>query len=138
MQGASSDSDHILVRGRYRCKIAYSKYEPNRTTRKFHVDALREASMARRFQLHLEKEFRKLETERVTEEESHIKEDWTHLKEIITEAAEQAIGYQPKIGTREWFDDECRGTLEEKMQLIRNGLKDQQQPKEWNTKDYGK
>ena len=42
--GASSDSDHFLVRGRYRCKIAYSKYEPNITTRRLHVDAVREAS----------------------------------------------------------------------------------------------
>jgi len=37
---ASSKSDHFLVRGRYRCKIAYSKYEPNITTRRPHVDAL--------------------------------------------------------------------------------------------------
>jgi len=47
---ASSDSDHFLVRGRYRCKIAYSKYEPNRTTRRLHVDALRDASTVRKFQ----------------------------------------------------------------------------------------
>ena len=36
-RGASSDSDHFLVRGRYRCKIACSKFEPNGTTR-LHVD----------------------------------------------------------------------------------------------------
>jgi hypothetical protein len=54
--GASSDSDHFLVRGKYRCKTAYNKYEPNRTTRRFHVDALREASTFRRFQ-QLEEEF---------------------------------------------------------------------------------
>jgi hypothetical protein len=56
-RAASSDSDHFLVRGRYRCKIAYSKYEPNRTTRTFHVDALREASTVSRFQQQLEEEF---------------------------------------------------------------------------------
>jgi len=39
-RGASSDSDHYLVRGKYRCKTAYNKYEPNRTTRRFHIDAL--------------------------------------------------------------------------------------------------
>ena len=49
-RGASSDSDHFLVRGRYRYKIAYSKYEPNRTTRRLHVDALQDASMVRRCQ----------------------------------------------------------------------------------------
>jgi endonuclease/exonuclease/phosphatase family metal-dependent hydrolase len=47
-RGASSDSDHYLVRGEYRRKIAYNKHVPNRTTRRFHVDALRESSTARR------------------------------------------------------------------------------------------
>jgi endonuclease/exonuclease/phosphatase family metal-dependent hydrolase len=62
-RGASSDSDHFLFRGKYRSKIAYSKYEPKKTTRRFHVGALRKSSMARRFQLHLDKEFGRLETE---------------------------------------------------------------------------
>jgi len=43
-RGARSDSDHFLVRGRYRTKIAYNKHKPNRTIRRLHVDALREAS----------------------------------------------------------------------------------------------
>jgi endonuclease/exonuclease/phosphatase family metal-dependent hydrolase len=94
-RGASSDSDHYLVRGRYRCKIASSKYEPNRT-RRFHTDAMREASMVTRFQQQLEEEFGKLQTEQATKEESQIEEDWKQLKEVIKEAAEQTIGYQPK------------------------------------------
>jgi hypothetical protein len=53
-RGASSDSDHYLVIGKYSCKITYSKYEPNRTTRRIHIDALRETSMVRRFQQQLE------------------------------------------------------------------------------------
>ena len=79
-RGASSDSDHYLVRGKNRCKIAYNKYEPNGTTRRFYTDTLREASMVRRFQQQLEEEFGKLRTERVTEGESHIEEDWKQLK----------------------------------------------------------
>jgi len=113
-RGASSDSGHFLVRGSYKCKIAYSKYEPNRTTRRLHVDALREASAVRRFRQQLEEEFGKLETERVTEEKSHIEEDWKQLKEVIMEAAEQTLGFQPKPDRRGWFDDECRKALEEK------------------------
>ena len=111
--GASSDSDHYLVRGKYRRKTAYNKYEPNRTTRRFHIDALREANMVRRFQQQLE-EFGKLGTEQVIKGESHIEEDWKQLKEVIKEAAEQTIGYQPKSDRRGWFDDECHRALEEK------------------------
>ena len=50
----------------------------------------------------------------MTEGESHIQEDWKQLKEVIKEAAEQTIGYQPKLDRRGWFDDECRRVLEEK------------------------
>jgi len=82
-RGASSDSDHYLVRGRYRCKIVNSKYEPNRTTRRFHTDVLREASMVTRFQQQLEEEFGKLQTEQATKEESQIEEDWKQLKEVV-------------------------------------------------------
>jgi hypothetical protein len=113
-RGASRTSDHYLVRGKYRCKIAYNKYEPNRTTRRFHIDALREVSMVRKFQQQLEEEFEKLETEQVTERESHIEEEWKQLKEVIKEAAEQAIGYQPGPDRRGWFDDECCRALQEK------------------------
>jgi len=95
-RGASSDSDHYLVRGRYRYKKANSKYEPNITTRRFHTDALREASMVARFQQQLEEEFGKLQTEQATKEESQIEEDWKQLKEVIKEAAGLTIGYKPK------------------------------------------
>ena len=113
-RGASNESDHSLVRGRYTSKIAYSKHKPSRTTRRLHADALREASTVRRFGQQLEEEFGKLETERVTEEISHIEEYWKQLKEVIMEAAEQTLGYQPKPDRRGWFDDECRKALEEK------------------------
>jgi len=113
-RGASSDYDHFLVRGRYRCKIAYSKHKTNRNQRRLHVAAFREASTVRRFQQQLKEDFGKLETELVTEEKSHIEEDWKQLKEVIMEAAEQTIGYQPKPDRRGWFDDESRKALEEK------------------------
>ena len=48
-RGASGDSDHYLVRGKCRCKIAYNKYKPNRTTRRFHINALQDVSTVRRF-----------------------------------------------------------------------------------------
>jgi hypothetical protein len=113
-RGASSDCDHYLVRGRYRCKIANSKYGPNKTTRRFHTDALREASMVTRFQQQLEEEFGKLQSEKATKEESQIEEDWKKLKEVIKEAAEQTIRYQPKPDRKGWSDDESRKALEKK------------------------
>jgi hypothetical protein len=61
---ASSDSDHFLFRGKYRCKIAYNKQELNRKTKKLNIDALREPSAVTKFQQQqLVKEFGKPETE---------------------------------------------------------------------------
>jgi hypothetical protein len=88
-RGASSNCDHYLVRGKYRCKIAYNKYEPSRPTRRFYVDALRKACMIRRFQQQLEDEFGKLGAEQVAKGENHMVEDWKQLKGAIIEAAEQ-------------------------------------------------
>jgi hypothetical protein len=67
-----------------------------------------------RFQQQLEEEFGKLGTEQVTEWESHVEEDGKQLKEVIKEAAEKTIGYQPKPDRRGWFNDECCRALEEK------------------------
>jgi hypothetical protein len=113
-RGANSNSDHFLVREKYRCKIAHNKHGPNRITRRFHVDALRETSTVRRFQQQMEEEFGKLEIEQTTREESHTEEDCKQIQEVITEAAEQAIGYQPKPDRRGWFDNECGRALDEK------------------------
>ena len=79
-----------------------------------HIEALREPSMVSIFQQQLEKEFRKLETEQTAIEEIKIEEEWKQLKEIMTEGAEQTIGYQPRPDKRGWFDDECKEALDEK------------------------
>jgi hypothetical protein len=108
---ARSNSDHFLVSGKYRCKIAYKKYKPNRTTRRLHVDALREASTVRRFQQQQEGEFGKSETEQAIKEESYIEEEWKQLKEVIIEAVEQAIGHQPNeknAAYKKWIDRPTR------------------------------
>ena len=62
----------------------------------------------------MEEDFGKLQIEKPTKEESQIEEDWKQLKEVIKEAAEQTIGYQPKPDRKGWFDDECRKVLEKK------------------------
>jgi hypothetical protein len=55
-----------------------------------------------------------LGAERVTQGESHIEEDRKQLKEVIEEAENRRVGYQPMLGRRGWFDDECRRVLEGK------------------------
>jgi hypothetical protein len=113
-RGANSDSDHFLVKGKYRCKIAYSKHKLNRNIKKFHIEKLREPNRATKFQQQIKEEFEKLGNERAVEEEINVEEEWKQIKKVVIEATEQTIGYQPKPGRRGWFDYERRGELEEK------------------------
>ena len=62
-RGASSDYNHFLVREKYRCKIAYSKHQFNRNSKKFHVETLREPRTVMMFQQQLGKEYEKSEKE---------------------------------------------------------------------------
>jgi hypothetical protein len=74
-RGASSESDHFLVRGKCGCEIAYSRQEPNRNAKKFHIETLREPSTVMRFQQQLGKELEKMGNERAADEEIHLKEE---------------------------------------------------------------
>lgn len=67
-----------------------------------------------KFQQQLGKEFEKSEKEQAVEEEIYMEEEWKQIKQVIIEAAEQTIGYQPKPDRRAWFDEECRIVLDEK------------------------
>jgi hypothetical protein len=52
-RGANSNSDHFLVGGIYRRKIAHDKLDLNGKTRKLHLEALRETSTVMKFQRQL-------------------------------------------------------------------------------------
>jgi hypothetical protein len=75
--------------------------------------------MITKFQQQLEKEFGKPETEQAVKGEICI--EWKQLKEVITEVAEQTIGYQPKLDRRGWCD-ECRTALDEKSRVYRKWI----------------
>jgi hypothetical protein len=51
-----------------------------------------------------------------------MEEEWKQLKEAITEAAQQTIGYQPRPDRRGWFDDECKVTLDEKNRAYKKWI----------------
>ena len=50
----------------------------------------------------------------MTEEKSLKEEYGKQLEQVIMEAVEQRIRYQPKLDRKGWFDNECCKALEEK------------------------
>jgi hypothetical protein len=72
-----------------------------------------------KFQPQIRKDFEKLGKEGAVEEEINTEEEWKQIKEVVIEAAEQTIGYQPKPDRRGWFDDKCRTALEKNTAYIK-------------------
>jgi hypothetical protein len=62
----------------------------------------------------LGKELEKTERERIVEELVHTEKEWKQIKEVMVEAAEQTVGYQPKQDNGGWFDEECKVAVHEK------------------------
>ena len=77
----------------------------NRNTKEIDVETLRELSTVMKFQQQLGKECEKSKKEQAIEE-IYVEKVWQEIKEVIVEAAEQTIGYQPKPDMRGWFDVE--------------------------------
>jgi hypothetical protein len=51
------------------------------------------------------------------------------MKEVIVQAAEQIVGYQPKPDNRGWFDEECKIAIDGKNTAYKKWI-DQLDPKD--------
>ncbi|GFG37136.1 hypothetical protein Cfor_05796 [Coptotermes formosanus] len=107
-RGANSDSNHFLVKRKYRCKIAYRKHGTNRNLKRRNVEKLAEPSICTNYQQQLQKELEKNERERTVQELAHMQEEWKQIKEVMMEVALQTAGYQPKQDNREWIDENTK------------------------------
>jgi hypothetical protein len=95
-----------LVRGKYRCKIAYSKHELNRNTKKNHVETLRELSTVMKFQQHLGKEFEV--RKRTSSRRDLCRESTERDKRSNSRSSRTNNRLQLKPDRIGWFDEECR------------------------------
>ena len=51
-----------------------------------------------------------------------IEEKWDRIKKVITEVAENILGQQTSSNKREWFHDNCKKAVKERIQAHRPNL----------------
>jgi len=62
-----------------------------------------------------------------------IDNQWSRIKQIITDSASVAIGYPPKHERKRWFDNICREAIRKRNELRKHML---QTPSKENKIDY--
>lgn len=102
MRGADIDSDHFMIRMKYRARLAAKKCNIKSDTKRWNLKKLREAGVREKFE--------EAVASRLTESRldgGEVEEKWIVLKTVLEEAACEVIGKQKSPAREEWFDEEC-------------------------------
>lgn len=120
-RGADCDTDHYLVRIKYKQRISLVKMQRGVRQEKFDSRKLVEDNDARK---QYESKIREKlietrnseQTEETGEEDANdiIESTWTNLKNTIIEAANETVGIQTTKKRNDWYDDECKQKIEER------------------------
>lgn len=109
-RGPNIDSDHYLVRGLLRARIAAPTKKPPQLWIP-DVESLKREDKKRQYTAKVEREI--IEAVDDDHQDRTIDEEWDRLRMMVETAAREVLG--PKTKKRnEWFDEECRKALESK------------------------
>ncbi|PNF24941.1 hypothetical protein B7P43_G09156 [Cryptotermes secundus] len=110
LRGANCDSDHYLVQVKYRCKISCQRYKQYEKCKKFNTDKITESDKREAFQ----NKIKEINDNRANKEVM-VEGIWVDFKTAVITEAEKTLGYQEKRDNREWFDEECRESINLKI-----------------------
>ena len=124
-RGAECDTDHFLVKARFRSKIASQKIVKKTAEPKFHLDLLEELDTREKYKLTLMGCMNVVEMEEEgnnnkSQNDNDIEHSWELLKAGILEAATKTVGQQPKLDKSEWFDEDCDSAIKAKNIAYKN------------------
>ena len=115
-RGANCDTDHYLVKTTYRCRISSVHLTRINPAKIFEVDNLIDDATAAAYTTALEE---KLSPMLDNINNLGIHEFWEELKDSIKGVAEEVVGYKGRRRRADWFDDECRASIEAKNEAYR-------------------
>lgn len=118
-RGADADSDHYLVRIRYRQKIDLAKTEKAKRTARHNIEGFKNGE--------LKEEYKKkiadtLEIKKELWEKGEVESIWNILKTIVSEAADDTLGKKEQGKRVEWFDEECLTAIRERNEARKKML----------------
>lgn len=127
LRGANCDSDHYLVKGVLRHRVANNVKVKITKTERWDVEKLNDVNIRQQFQENVREGLRR------NESDLQVEERWTNLKETIKGAAELILGKVKQQRNVEWFDEECRLALDSKNRVRKKLLQARTRA---NTEDY--
>lgn len=113
-RGADADSDHLLVKIKYKQRISMLQNSQTKRQKRFNNDKLiKEPLIAEAYQKEVKIQLDKSK-DNMNKESSNINEEWDRIKLAVTKAAEEVVGFKQTNQRAGWFDSECKKIIEDR------------------------
>jgi len=107
-RGADCDSDHYMVKIKYRQRISTNGKLNTQKSIKYNTDKLKEGINAKEYRNKIEELLQLLPNTN----QQQVEDTWKDIKQVIHIAAENTIGQKPRKIRNGWYDEECKEMLE--------------------------
>ncbi|XP_039282986.1 uncharacterized protein LOC120351088 [Nilaparvata lugens] len=119
LRGADCDTDHFMIRLRYRQRINNAGLSKGKKQLRFDCEKLmKNQNIKRSYQQNLEERLR----EPLNTENASVEEIWRGIRENIVKTAQETIGYKKRETRNAWMDEECLQALEDRNRARMNML----------------
>jgi len=108
-RGADCDSDHYIVKIKFRQRISTVGKLSTQRSIKYNVENLKEGNNAKEYRSKTKELLRILPNT----EDQQVGAAWEDIKQVIYKAADNILGQKPRMLRNGWYDDECKGMFEE-------------------------
>jgi hypothetical protein len=106
-RGADCDSDHYMVKIKYRQRISTIGKLSTQKSTKYDVENLKEGTKTKEYRNEIEDLLQVLPNI----EDQYVEASWEDIKQTICVAADNTIGQKPRIVRNGWYDEECKEML---------------------------
>lgn len=127
LRGLDADSDHFLVRAKFRERISNIRNTRPEKIPKWNTEALKDTKRIVEYQTTLETALGSIT------DQNNVDALWEVIKNSVTRSIETTVGKRTSTKKKNWFDDECERVLELRNQTRQRMLRD---PNEQNTQKY--
>ena len=110
-RGPNCDSDHFLVKVMLKERLSNALKNQGRKRKRWNINKLKNEEDLNLYQQKINE---KLEDRDGIQ---NVWIEWNTIKNVITEAAKESFGQKKGKRIEEWFDEECRMTIQEKKNM---------------------